>query len=525
MREEHSRVGRARRVERCAFAIAALITVPALGAIRAGSASGTQTAAGCAYSWINPSGGAWRTASNWSTDSVPTYDTSVCITMAGNYTVTIPTGNVIVDTLTLGSVTGTTTQVLDLEGRPNPTPGGPPLSAFLSFAKDSTINSTGKLVLDSQAGGGVAGLHGPLGQQIKRTPPGVPVAGSAPTLANYGVIESQVEGTVRYASGVAVNYDELGANLVNNGTVLVHTGELRQDTGTTVTNHDRFVTEPRGMSTITALNASFVNEGTVTNQGEITVHGYWAQSGGSESGHPVTIVGGSLSDSGTTGSRAAFDLNDEVGLAGRIAAGESIDVVAIPAHGAAAVVSSGLINDGTITLDSQAGGGVAYVTDNSSAEPLINNGSIYSEVESTSYDALEANLINHGTLTVRSGELRQDGNTTTTNDGDVILGAPGRLLVTAGNDVFNEQPHAKLTFDIAGSARFGTLAVSGGATLDLDGGTAAPTLERGYAPTIGTRFEVIAGPHGTGRFDTITNGFVADYSNPAFVALVRTLHP
>jgi hypothetical protein len=128
---------------------------------------------------------------------------------------------------------------------------------------------------------------------------------------------------------------------------------------------------------------------------------------------------------------------------------------------------------------------------------------------------------NHGTVMVRSGELRQDGGTTTTNNGDVVLSVPGHFDLTSGGAVFDQERHGTLRFDISGASSFGTLNMSGGATLNIDGGTASPALLGGFAPAAGTTFDVITGPHGAGKFTTVTNGFGSDYSNAAFVALVR----
>jgi hypothetical protein len=263
-----------------------------------------------------------------------------------------------------------------------------------------------------------------------------------------------------------------------------------------------------------------MNDRTVTNDGGITSGGIWSQNGGSVTGHPVTITG-SLGDEGVAGSIGRFDLLGEVGVSGTIAAGETVNVQAVTGRGAIAVVSNGLTNKGTVVLDSQAGGGVAALTASSSEKPVVNYGSIVTQVEGTKYDALEANLVNNGTVTLRSGELLQDGNTTTTNDGDITLDVPGHFDLASGNDVFNQEPHGTLAFDISGASRFGRLNMSDGATLNLTGGTASPVLVGGFAPAAGASFDVITGPHGAGKFTTVSNGFRIDYSSAAFVALVR----
>ena len=457
-------------------------------------------------SWVNPSGGSWNVATNWSTGSVPGPLDNACITMAGNYTVTIAGGIAGASSLTLGSAGGSTTQVLLVEGIPDPKSHQPD-GAALSVPNGGSIASTGELVLDSQAGGGIAYWTSNSGVK---------------PLVNYGSIVTQVEGGPRSVSGVAVNLDAFRANLVNKGTFTVRSGELLMDSGYATTNEGTFTTGPAAVPglEVTAGNASFVNDRKVTNDGEISSGGMWSQNGGSVAGHPVVITG-SLGDDGAAGSIGRFDLLGDVGVSGTIAAGETVNVQAVTLRGAIAVVSSGLTNDGTVVLDSQAGGGVAALTANSSGKPVVNNGSIVTQVEGTKYDALEANLVNKGTVTVRSGELLQDGNTTTTNDGDISVDVLGHFDLISGNDVFNQEPHGTLAFDISGTSRFGRLNVSGGATLNLSGGTARPVLLGGFAPAVGASFDVITGPHGAGRFATVSNGFRSDYSNAAFVALVR----
>jgi hypothetical protein len=332
-------------------------------------------------------------------------------------------------------------------------------------------------------------------------------------VVNDGSIVTQVEGS---------KYAALEANLINNGTVTVRSGKLVQDSGTTTTNNGTFTTDPAAVPglVVTAENAWFVNNRTVTNNGAITTGGNWSQNGGSETGHPVKITN-SLVDKGAVGSVGKFDLRAEVVLSGTIAAGETVNVQAVPGSGASAVVSGGLTNKGTIVLDSQAGGGVPALTADSSPKPVVNDGSIVTQVEGSKYAALDANLVNHGTVTVRSGQLVQDGDTTT-NDGDVVLDVPGHFDLTSGNDVFTQEPQGTLTFDISGASSFGTLNVSGGATLNINGGTANPAIEGGFVPAAGARFDVITGPHGAGTFTSVTNGFDGDYANAGLVTLVRS---
>ena len=75
------------------------------------------------------------------------------------------------------------------------------------------------------------------------------------------------------------------------------------------------------------------------------------------------------------------------------------------------VPSATAINNGTIVMDSQSGGGYTQLSDGQ----LTNQGTLDTQVEGAQLNYLEANLVNDGTLEVKSGQFRQDDNTVTTN--------------------------------------------------------------------------------------------------------------
>src|SRR5438876_7250387 len=77
------------------------------------NASGASAATPCTDSWIGGDGN-WFVPTNWSSGVVPGPTDAVCITAAGNYTVTVPGGpsdsphgNAFADTLQLGGASGT----------------------------------------------------------------------------------------------------------------------------------------------------------------------------------------------------------------------------------------------------------------------------------------------------------------------------------------------------------------------------------------------------------------------------------
>jgi len=305
------------------------------------------------------------------------------------------------------------------------------------------------------------------------------------------------------------------------GAVEVLSGELRQDESTTTTNDGTFTVDATASPgfIVTAAGGQFINSGgTVANKAAITLAdgASWSEQGGNETGNPVTMFSGDFTDSGS-GTSGSFDLIDASTLSGTIGSGETVDVTALPGHNAILNLE-GLtaVNHGTLILDSQSGGGYAELSNGS----LTNDGTLDSQVESENPNYLEATLINNGKVKVKSGELRQDENTTTTNAGNVILDAAAQLDLTAGGDVFNQRPDGTMTFEIASATSFGTLNLSGGATFKLSGGTANPILASDYDPPVGTEYDVITGTWGTGTYTTVKHHFTGDYSHSTFLGLV-----
>ncbi len=434
-----SMMGRALRRALLSVAVLSAIAVPLA---MAGSASGLVASTVCNGApgnsndyWTGTAGdGMWATAGNWSTGAVPTSSTNACLLpLASSYTVDLRNGQS-ANSVVVGAASSTTTQTLDIQGVPG-------ANSSLTIGANSNIFASGQLILDSQSGGGSADLAG----------------SAAATLTNTGSVVSQVEGS---------NTDFLEANLDNasGGTVEVKTGELRQDDATTTTNDGSFTTDAAGIFNLTNGSASFANVGgTVANKGAINLSGgaSWSQGGGNETNNPVSLDGGTLSDNGT-GTSGSFNLFDAVNVSGTIAAGETVTVTGSPGHNSTAQLQSpGVTNNGTFVLDSQSGGGFAEVD----GSPLTNNGTFNSQVEGTSLAYLETNLINGtaGTVEVKSGELRQDMATTTTNNKTFKVDAGAQFTMTNGSALFKNQTGGSVT-------NSGAIKLSGGASWSQGGG-------------------------------------------------------
>ena len=171
-------------------------------------------------------------------------------------------------------------------------------------------------------------------------------------------------------------------------------------------------------------------------------------------------------------------------------------------------------------LDEPSTGQTSYL---SGPATLVNNGQLTTQTEespaSTNY--LRANLTNDAgaTVTVASGTLLADSNTTTLNHGVIEVAADAGFNFSVGEDVLVNASDGTLEPDLASASSFGTFNFTGDATFTA-GGTMWPNLVGGYAPPVGSVFNVMTGTNG-GTFTTVANGFIGDYLQPHIIAVQR----
>ncbi len=322
--------------------------------------------------------------------------------------------------------------------------------------------------------------------------------------------------------------DELQVQLDNaaDGVVNVDTPDATQNT-TTPTINDGSFTIGSGDAFALSNEASFTNDASVANSGSLTLDAStWTQSvtasGARTSGNAIVLTDSTLDDSAGPGQ---FQLVGSCYLYGTIPAGQTVTVDGTSTD-SFAVISDNVINDGTLILDS--GGGDAYADLQAYVDPptFTNNGTLESELPPANGGSnyLEVDLDNTttGRIEVLSGTLSQDDGTTTTNDG--ILAVDATASAAAAFDLTNESAFTNdsdgtLAFDIASASSFGALSLSSGTTFTL-AGAADPILIGGYAPPVGTEFDVISGA-GSGAFTAVDNNFSADYNSANSVGLVR----
>jgi hypothetical protein len=315
-------------------------------------------------------------------------------------------------------------------------------------------------------------------------------------LVNDGTIESIQDG-----SGPI----DLEANLRNAGTLDIDSGELDQDTATTTTN---------------LAGASVTNSGTFT----LSSGAGFAQSGGSVTGNPVDLNGGTFTDDGT--GTGTFDFSGNVTASGTIATGEVIELTAASGRGATLAIAGSLTSQGRIDLKGEAGAdGIHVIGADDAGDSLANDGALVFEAASSQQDDLAIPVDNGpgAHIALQGVTLTDDANLT--NDGTLYVAAGDQLAVDAPTATFTQNADGTVSSEITASDTFGSIAASNGASVAIDGGELDAQLDDGYSPPAGTAFEVVTNDTSSppGLFDTVGLGFAERYdpADPGSIDLVR----
>ncbi|MEO6068829.1 MAG: hypothetical protein ABIQ41_12720, partial [Gemmatimonadales bacterium] len=199
--------------------------------------------------WINPLGGSWSTAANWSLGRVPQSNDSVVIALAGTYTVTLDVDTT-VRSLTLGGITGTQTLAASLH--------------TLTFGGASTIGTNGVLSLSSST------VAGP-GSVTNQGTVNLSASTVSTSLSNQGVLgvdgNSTVSGPLTTASGSTLQVAG-GGNVACIGPPCVNLGDAVLTVANGFTNN--------GAIGLTAASSGYgatlvVSSGTLTNAATGTI--------------------------------------------------------------------------------------------------------------------------------------------------------------------------------------------------------------------------------------------------------------
>ena len=235
----------------------------------------------------------------------------------------------------------------------------------------------------------------------------------------------------------------------------------------------------------------FINKGALSNAGTLVLTGSasWTQEAGSaeQSGSPVVMYSGTLTDVSGAGS---FDLIDSPTLTGTIPAGQTVTADAIPGHNAVIEIPATVTNEGTLALVSPTSGGESELHASLAAGKVVNDGLITAQSQS-SVNFLEVSLVNASgaTVEVKSGEWRQNNNTTTTNEGSFKVLSGAIFHPSTGSDLFVNK---------GALSNAGTLVLTGSASWTQEAGSA----EQSGSPVVmysGTLTDV----SGAGSFDLI----------------------
>lgn len=374
----------------------------------------------------------------------------------------------------------------------------------------------------------------------------MPQGGTTPTFSSTGsfVVNGGAQVNV---SGGAFNYQNAApgglagtGSIAFLGTVLNLTPDLSNDTLTlsftnsTVNGPGPLRSAPGRILTIeqTAINAPFVNQGTLVARGTSSLNGFVSAlaTGTIQVVGDVSCCGASLTVANSLNNEGAIELTSVGG-----------------AVGAALAIPGGVINNpgATITIAPGTGGG------RNLTGPLTNHGTFSVGISAT-LGGPDAVHVNHGTLSVTAGTLavaQSGGAASFTNQG-VISVATGANFVTTGGTLVNA-PTGTLagtgTIDVLGTSFTnngtvapggspgqltfnGSLPLSTSAVLSIEiggltpgtqydqivvtsGGTLAGTLNvtliNGFTPALNDVFTVVSGAAVTGLMGSLNLPSVA----------------
>jgi hypothetical protein len=402
--------------------LAGLVAVLLLLVLGAGSAR----AATCSDNWTGSVSSDWFTAGNWSTSSVPTSSTDVCIS---NSTVNIDGdgghGGAVANSLTLSGST------LNIAGGTDGTLGS------LELANGGSIDPTSSIVLTelcssacSAAGSSLTVDAGTLTNQGTITSAAGTNAGSGRAI--YGNATNQggtilVNAPLTWSGGAVDNQGEI--SLPNASTLTLgccsNTASLTNDTGGQITNN--------GGSGYVSVgpNATFTQGAGAMNPSSMTAH-------------PAVIVdnSGFLSPAPTlayTGTAAsAIEARGTVNLSGNLAAGQSLLIDAVSGCPGETLVTagSGFTNAGTITLAGTCDSGLKLT-----GGTLMNTGTLMASATPTNISReINGSLDNSGTLAINGATAFDDSGASLTQTAGTTTIANGAILdISASGATFQLQ--------------------------------------------------------------------------------------
>jgi hypothetical protein len=483
--------------------------------------------------WINPAGGAWSSASNWSTGTLPSSGDNAVITMAGTYSVTLDVDATFAG-LTIGGSSGTQTLTV--------------ASTTLSVAGNVQVNANGMLQLNAATLNGALANDGVLlveGSTFVTTPTftnngSITVAaGDTLTISNGTFLDDGMlggAGTLVLTSVVSAAFNveqTMSAMLVNNSTVRFATpqntgatefvftssvvngpGGLTNDAGKTLTVRSTTIGAPlNNFGTLLVEGVSAFNDALMTEAGSlIRLQGNAAFStailnvpkglvnGGtieltdsaSSFGATLKVTGGPLRNAPTgmihvqSGANGLRTIDATLDNQGTLTADARLDITG---------ASANHLNSGTIKLTGgdvtviQSGGNPGF-TNTLNGIIEIGKSTTLRITDGTVTNALSAKIIGEGAFDVRTPA-------TFTNDGELLPGASPGVLTLAGDPTLSTISTVRIELGgLAVGTEHDQLVVSGDVILN---GVLDVTLINGFDPT-GLTFTVMTYASKTGAF-------------------------
>ncbi len=322
-------------------AVGLLAAVLLLVTNEAGARAAQTTTTNCTTHWTNTAGGDWSVGGNWSTGTVPTPSSDVCIDTAGTYTVTVE-GTVSVDALVVGTSTTTnpgvqTLQLTDL----GCTTGSAPNLTTTSTGVNDVVRATGIVDMTSTCSGGNSGAL---------------TVSSALPLVNMGTIQVDagtggaraISGPLTNSTGAAVNVNAATTYTPAGSTTFDNLGAVNLSAALTVA------------STPTTTTPAFTDDtgGTITGSGsgELVVMGpdIYNQAAGTTTGNPVVVINGTSVFAVSGGASTIWAEGASSVLEGTINSGQTYQVEGASSGGPAttATLSGNVTDNGVIDLNS-----------------------------------------------------------------------------------------------------------------------------------------------------------------------------
>ncbi len=300
--------------------------------------------------------------------------------------------------------------------------------------------------------------------------------------------------TTAGASGSASAYFQTPVTNQTGGTVTIGAASTQANDDTLTTNAGTFTVANGGNLSLSSNSSFTQSAGTLTLNGPLSESsGTFTQSGGTESGDPVTLSSTTLADSVGTGT---FDFVGGGTLSGTIPSGQTVTV-----SGASTNVQlslSGVVtDDGVLNLAPTPSG---YALIGGSGSLTVGSGGTFATTAGPSGSAqayIEAPVTNQagGTITVGAPSTDQNDDTLTSNSGTLQVINGGALVLSANSTLTNTST-GTLGVTVNGTAGTGGITGPG---VTITGSTLSVTTVG--SPAVSTLFTPISGPV-TGTFAT-----------------------